>query len=128
MTLDSARVTDTEFATLVRAFGERDSAAMVLLIAYSNFQDRLLLCLASPLESDGPRSPLDFAFGPGALESRMLKPSPSRLDPLPQVHGQDVVQHDAEWSSVAYDDLQARMDEQRHKPTRLRVSEWDEVA
>ncbi len=46
MTLDSASVTDAEFAALVKDFGERQVASMVLLLAYANFQDRLLLCLA----------------------------------------------------------------------------------
>ena len=51
MTVDSDSVTDDEFAELVKNFGEKQAASMVLLMAYSNYQDRLLLCLGAPLES-----------------------------------------------------------------------------
>ena len=44
--------------TLRRKDGRRDGASM----AYANFQDRVLLCLGSPLEADGPLPPLDVVF------------------------------------------------------------------
>ncbi|MFO0959598.1 MAG: hypothetical protein U0800_19540 [Isosphaeraceae bacterium] len=44
MTLASDTVTDEEFAALAKAFGDRKAASMVLLMAFANYQDRLLLC------------------------------------------------------------------------------------
>ena len=56
MSVDSDSVTDDEFAVLVKHFGSKQTAAMVLLLAYSNFQDRLLLSLGAQLEP-GDHSP-----------------------------------------------------------------------
>ena len=61
----SASVTDGEFAELVKHYGEKTVAAMVLTMAYANFQDRVLLCLGSPLEADGPLPPLDVVLRRG---------------------------------------------------------------
>ena len=64
MTVNSASVTDEEFAALVKHYGEKTVAAMVLSMAYANFQDRLVLCLGSPIEPGGPLPPLDVVFAP----------------------------------------------------------------
>ena len=45
MTVNSASVTDDEFAALVKHHGEKTVVAMVQLMAYANFQDRVVLCL-----------------------------------------------------------------------------------
>ena len=77
MTQESAAVTDAEFANLVKAFGEKRAASMVLLMAYANFQDRFLICLGTPIEPDGPFPPLDVSFDPGAPASKPNPPRPS---------------------------------------------------
>jgi AhpD family alkylhydroperoxidase len=128
MTTDSAGVTDEEFATLVKDLGDRNAVAMVLLVAYSNFQDRLLLCLGSPLEPDGPAPPVAVDFVPDALESRTLKPLPSKVSALPAPTGKATIQPDLDWTAVSYDELQARVERQKQRPTRLRVPDWEEVA
>ena len=46
----------------MKHYGEKTVAAMVLSMAYANFQDRLLLCLGSPIEPGGPLPPLDVIF------------------------------------------------------------------
>ena len=69
MTVNSASVTDDEFAALVKHYGEKTVAAMVMAMAYANFQDRLVLCLGSPMEPGGPLPPLDVVFAPGAIVS-----------------------------------------------------------
>ena len=66
MTLDSESVTDKEFEQLVAGFGERIAASMVLLMAYSNMQDRLLLCLEVTPEEDrnnGSLAPVKVSVG-----------------------------------------------------------------
>jgi alkylhydroperoxidase family enzyme len=100
MTVDSAGVTDAEFAELVKHFDERKVAAMVLLTAYSNFQDRLLLCLGSSVEPGGPMPPLDVVFVPEAVESKMARPMPSPVSPLPKPTGKDLVEDDPDWISL----------------------------
>ena len=74
MTLDSDGVTDAEFAALVEHFGDRRAASMVLLLAYANFQDRVLLSLGAPIEAGGPLAPLDVAFAPAATTARLTPP------------------------------------------------------
>jgi len=127
MTIDSAGVTDAEFATLVKEYGAQKTASMVLLTAYSNFQDRLLLCLGSPLEADGPKSPIEVVFTPEAVPTKMLRPPPSQVSALPRPTGNDLVEDDAEWASLTYDEIQVRLENQRRKPARLHIPNWDEV-
>ncbi len=102
MTVDSAGVTDAEFADLVKAIDERKAAAMVLLMAYSNFQDRLLLCLGSSIEPGGPRPPVDVVFAADAVGSKMLpkKPLPSQVPALPKPTGKDLIEDDPDWTSA----------------------------
>jgi alkylhydroperoxidase family enzyme len=128
MTLDSDGVTDADFAALVKGFGERQAASMVLLLAYSNFQDRLLLCLGAPIEPGGPLAPLNVAFDPAALTSRTTPPPPRTKSELPRPTGRDLVDDAPEWAAMTYEKLQDRLEDQRRKPTRLRVPSWDEVA
>ncbi len=127
MTVNSAGVTDDEFAALVEDYGQRQAAAMVLLTAYANFQDRLLLCLGSPLEADGPRPPVEVVFVPEAVESKMPRPLPSPASALPPPTGTDLVEDSADWASLTYGELQARIEKQKQKPTRLPIPKWEEV-
>ena len=127
MTIDSAGVTDAQFATLVRDYGERKTAAMVLLLAYANFQDRLLLCLDSPVEAGGPRPPVEVVFAPEAVDTKMPKPAPSAASSLPRPTGKDAVEDDLDWASRTYADLQTRMANQKDKPTRLPIPRWEQV-
>ena len=129
MTLDSDSVTDAEFARLVKDFGDRRVASMVLLMAYSNFQDRILICLGAEVEPGGPLPPVDVAFDPSALTIRTTPPPASgQRSPLPKPAGNDLITDDPEWTAATYDTLQDRLEAQRRKPTRLRIPEWDEFA
>ena len=128
MTVDSDSVTDREFAELVQHFGEKQTASMVLLMAYSNFQNRLLLCLGAPMESSGPMPPVAVEFPPEAFVVQTTPPTPRKNSPLPEPTGDDQVTDDPAWKALTYDTLQARLEAQRRKPTRLRVPAWDEVA
>jgi hypothetical protein len=100
---------------------------MVLLLAYANFQDRLLLCLGSPLEPGGPLPPTEYAFGPGALNTRPGELPPSKPSSLPEPSGKDLVDDDADWAAVTYEMLQGRIQAQRQKVTRIRVPVPEEV-
>ncbi len=127
MTVESSKVTDAEFAALVRGFGEKKAAAMVLTMAYANFQDRLLIVLGAPVEEGGPPPPVEVAFRPEVLASRKAPASPPTISDLPRPSGKDVVEDDDGWEAVSYARLQEKLEEQRSKPTRLRVPAIDEV-
>ena len=115
MTVDSAGVTDGEFAALVQEYGEKKTAAMVLLMAYANFQDRLLLCLGSPLETGGPKPPLEVAFSAGAFRSKPADPLASPMFPFEPSTGKPRVESDPEWASLTYEQLQVRLQGQEAK-------------
>jgi alkylhydroperoxidase family enzyme len=127
MTVNSAGVTDAEFARLVEEHGPKKTAAMVLLMAYANFQDRLLNCLGSPLESGGPLPPISVVFVADAMPTAMARPRPSQASALPKPTGKDLIEDDAEWASVSYDELLERLEKQKQKPTRLPIPKWNEV-
>ncbi len=126
MTVNSDSVTDDEFTQLVKYFGEKQAASMVLLMAYSNFQDRLLLCLGAPLEADHPLLPVAVSFPPAAFVTQTTAPPPLKKTPLSALTGQTNVSDDPRWKSLTYDVLQGRLETQRHKPTRLRIPTWEE--
>jgi alkylhydroperoxidase family enzyme len=130
MTLDPASVTDGEFAELVKHHGEKNVVAMVQLMAWANFQDRVVLCLGSTLEPDGPLEPLDVTFAPGFLVTRQpasRRGQPRDKVPIPPGAGKDLIDDDSDWADVSYDELQARLERQRSRSTRLRVPTWEEV-
>ncbi len=128
MTVDSDGIPDADFAHLVKAFGDKKAASMVLLLAYANFQDRVLLCLGAQVEPEGPLAPLNVAFDPAAFAKRTTPPPPTQKSPLLKPSGNDLVEDAPEWASISYDTLQERLENQRRKPTRLRIPEWEEVA
>jgi alkylhydroperoxidase family enzyme len=124
MTVDAAEVTDDQVAHLITQYGEPKVVAMVLLLAYANFQDRLLLALGVPIEAGGPLPPLEVRFDgkadPPTVPSRQqptgrpVPKEPERID-------------DPFWLSMEFDDLQGRLTEQRSRPSRIRVPSWEEA-
>ncbi len=132
MTVNSASVTDDEFATLVKHYDEKTVAAMVMAMAYANFQDRLVLALGSPMETEGPLPPLDVVFAPGGIVSgpfTVNRQNRPKEQPSQETNpgGKDVVDDGPEWTSLSWQDLQAKLERQRNKTTRVRVPSWDEV-
>jgi alkylhydroperoxidase family enzyme len=124
MTLAADTVTDGEVARLKSHYGEHKLTAMVLLLAYSNFQDRLLLALDLPIEPGGPMAPPEVRFVAKATaptvpprvkpEGRLAPTVPMRVD-------------DPEWAALDFDDLQKGLSAQRSNAGRIRVPTWDEV-
>ena len=99
---------------------------MVLLAAYGNFQDRIVLGLGLPMEDQGPLPPLDVQFAEGALQVNAVLPD---SNPVPELlrDGKDVVLEDGDWSSISFEELQNRLDSQRAREPRLPIPTWDEV-
>src|SRR5207248_2392967 len=95
---------------------------MVLLLAYANFQDRLLLTLGVDVEPSGPLPPLDVWPLPKA-DSRV---PPRKLPPPVQTALEDL--KDAEWADFDFQALQGLVDRQRERSGRIRVPSWDEVS
>src|SRR5439155_784982 len=116
-------VTDDEVAHLRELYGDPKTVALVLLLAYANFQDRLLLGLGAKVEPGGPYPPLDIRFAKDDHPA-----APERPNPLPRVAARDSgFLNDPEWTSLDAAELQKAMAEQRSRPPRIPVPIWEEV-
>ena len=124
MTLEADKVTDEEVARIKSFHGEKGLSAMVLLLAYANFQDRLLLALDVPIESDGPLPPLDVRFARGAPAPPVPPRLPPRTSPLAPVP--DVVA-DADWQALDIDALKKGLETQKGNAGRIRVPTFEDV-
>ena len=100
---------------------------MVLLGAYGNFQDRLLLGLGVQPEADVALPPLAIEFDASVFQTQPIFPSSQPAHPLIE-GGKDLIQDDADWDSIAFDELQSRLKQQRSRKQRLPTPAWDAVA
>jgi len=123
MTVDASKVTDGDVGRLLAWYGEQKVVAMVLLLAHANFQDRMLLALGSYIEPGGPLAPREIQFNLKTdpppvvpprkrIEGRPIPDEPTRVD-------------DPFWLSMAFDDLQGRLTDQRQRPSRIRIPSWE---
>jgi hypothetical protein len=126
LTIAAPATTDEQFARLRARFGDKRVAAMVLLAAYGNFQDRIVLGLALPIEAGGPLPPLEVKFAPSAFQPTPLLPQDTDVPAL-LTSGTSVVERDPEWSELKFDELQSRLEQQRGRTPRLPIPTWDDV-
>jgi hypothetical protein len=125
MTLAADTVTDEEVTHLIALYGEKQVAAMVLLLAHANFQDRLILALNLPLETAGPLPPVAVKFAK-KLEEQPPAPRP----PAPETSQESepsATMGDPDWIRLNASALQEAMTKQRERHPRIRVPAWDEV-
>jgi alkylhydroperoxidase family enzyme len=112
------------FQHLVGDIGEKVAASMVLLSAYSNFVNRLLLCLGTPTSESDYLPAQEIAFAPEQLVSVTTPPPPVR----PRVETsrfEDAVDTFQGWSQTSFEQLQERLEAQRQMKTRLPIPDWD---
>jgi alkylhydroperoxidase family enzyme len=124
MTLAASTVTDAEVKQLRDRYGDALVVAMVQLLAYANFQDRLLLTLDLPVEPGGPLPPLEVRFAKGAPAPAV----PPRKRPASAGPAEDrKTPPDPEWTKLDFDYLQQQMEGQRAREPRIPVPAWEEV-
>jgi hypothetical protein len=120
-------VTDEEVARLIAHFGDKQVVGMVLLLAYANFQDRLVLHLGVGAEEDGPLPPLAVRFRQEktatAVAARSAPKTPRGGGPAALLQLADP----REWARLDYGQLQERLERQRQRAPRIRVPSWDEL-
>jgi len=126
LTLDGSAVTDDEVAVVKELYGDKQLVAIVLLVAYANFQDRLVLALGLEVEPDGPLPPLEVRFSMKSdTESAEV---PARTLPAENPNeGTSPNVADFDWLSAEFDDLQEKLEAQRCRPPRIAVPIWEEV-
>jgi alkylhydroperoxidase family enzyme len=126
MTLAAYTVTDQEVAELSKDFFEEKTVvAMVLQMAFANFQDRLLLALKLPVEPDGPLPPLDVRF----VQPKPGETIPQAARSLQEETLKEVVStvKDSEWLSFNFQQLQQQLEQQRAREPRIRIPAWSDV-
>ncbi|WP_422922903.1 carboxymuconolactone decarboxylase family protein [Singulisphaera sp. PoT] len=126
MTVASSTVSDDEFRSLVVKYGEKKVAGMVILMAYSNFQDRLMLSLGAAIEPNGPLPPVEVVVIQEPAGTRPPRQA-SQPSTLPKPTGNDLVEDDLEWIGITYDELQDRLEHQRAKTSRVAEPTYEEV-
>jgi hypothetical protein len=128
-------VTDSQMELLVKLHGEEQVAAMVLLAAYANFQDRLLLALGVSVEPDGPLPPVKVRFRkpPPPAKSTDIKKdgggekakqAPKRKLSPPSANPPSVPERvdDPEWTALSADTLRELVKQQiTRRQTRIRI-------
>lgn len=126
LTVAASTLPDELFQDVQRQFGDRQVASMVLLAAYSSFQDRIVLGLQLPLEDNGPLAPIEVGFVEGALQIEPI--IPKQGDP-PAWHstGEAVTADDHNWTAISFDQLQSRLEQQRERTPRLPIPAWDDI-
>jgi alkylhydroperoxidase family enzyme len=67
-------VTDAQIKRLIELYGEKQVVAIVLVAAYANFQDRLLLALGVSVEPSGPLPPIKVRFHKPPIHAKSSKP------------------------------------------------------
>ncbi len=103
-------VTDAEMAQLINTHGEKQVVAMVQLLAYANFQDRLILALG--VAGEKPLPPLDVHFGMKAAADgphvlpRTMPAVAAGPEPATRIT-------DPDWLAFNFDELQKRLGGQR---------------
>ena len=82
LTVAAPTIPDELFETLRTRYGDKRVAAMVLLAAYGNFQDRIVLGLNLPMEEHGPLAPLSVTFAEGAFQLAAIMPAQTTVETL----------------------------------------------
>jgi alkylhydroperoxidase family enzyme len=132
-------VTDAQMARLVKLYGEEKVVAIVLVAAYANFQDRLLLALGVEVEKGGPLPPVKVRFRkpPPQATSKdkdspkdKAKEAPKRKLSPPAKNPPQVPEKvdDPEWTAVSFDTLRDHLkDQMASRPGRIRIPTWETV-
>jgi alkylhydroperoxidase family enzyme len=125
-------VSDEQVARLVDLYGEKEVVAIVLVAAYANFQDRLLLALGATVEESGPLPPIKVAVKRTAGVSRPVEapPAGSRRPFAPSTNPPPIPEKldDPEWTALPFDTLTERVTKQiARRKARVHIPTWEQI-
>lgn len=127
MSVAANTVTDAEVEGLIQRYGEKQVTAMVLLLAYANFQDRLLLSLGITPEIEPPQPPLAVRFAHGPEATTLLPAAPRFHDGTSTASEHPKIDLPQDWQNGTFAALQKRLEQQRGRKPRIRVPTWEEL-
>ncbi|AMV35398.1 Iodothyronine deiodinase [Pirellula sp. SH-Sr6A] len=126
LSTEASKIDDDLFDRLKEHYGDRAVAAMVLLAAYGNFQDRIILGLNLSIEENGPLPPCDVRFVDGALQIAPLLPPDNGQDQY-IADGVAISPPGKDWNGITFGQLQKGLEVQRDRKARLPIPAWDQV-
>jgi alkylhydroperoxidase family enzyme len=121
LTRAAYKVTDDQMALLRRDLGEPKLVALVQLVAFGNFQDRLLLSLGVPAEE--PRPPTGVRFQ-RPWDGGSTPPRPPFPEPTSGVAERVA---DPQWRSIDFASLKRQMEGQKEREPRVSVPRFEDV-
>jgi hypothetical protein len=124
LTREAYQVTDAEFAEVRKRHGDANAVAIVLCVAYANFQDRLALTLGLPVEPGGPLPPIRVTFKkPHAGAAEPISRSKPATSALPA----RTTAADGEWTKLDIAALKKEMAAQQDRAPRIPVPAFEDV-
>ncbi|MBL8819198.1 MAG: hypothetical protein JNL58_24420 [Planctomyces sp.] len=126
LTLSATSIRDDDVERLRDRYGDRTVAAMILVAAYGNFQDRIIQGLNLSMEDSGPLTPMQVEFVEGTFQVAPLMP-----DEPPEITfastGENLFPEEVTRNNVGFEELQLRLEQQRNRVARLPVPVWEDV-
>lgn len=121
LTRAAYKVSDEQMAAVRKDLGDAKLVTLVQLVAFGNFQDRLLLTLDVPGEKPLPPHGIRFKrpWEGGEVAERPAKPE--------SIGGVPDKVTDQDWQSINFKSLQEFMEGQRGREPRVSVPSWDDV-
>jgi alkylhydroperoxidase family enzyme len=120
LTRAAYQVSDDEMAALRKDLGDPRLVAFVELIAFGNFQDRLLLTLGIPPEPGGALPPSGIRFKRPWVGGEV-----AARPPMPATAAEQVA--DADWRSIDFPSIQKLMESQRGREPRVSIPTDEEL-
>jgi alkylhydroperoxidase family enzyme len=124
LTADPRSVTDAEVAALIDQLGERQVVAIVLALAYSHFQDRLVLALGLLVETGGPVPPLNVRFARRPFGIVSAPPSRRAAAGSITAPAPDGIALQG-WRPLDMDQIRCSLNDQRSRRPRIRLPDAD---
>ena len=123
LTRAAYQVSDDQMAALRKDLSDKKLVAFVELVAFGNFQDRLLLTLGVAPESGGPLPPSGVRFKRPWLGGEVADrpPLPNAADGPPEKVA------DADWRAIDFPAIQKLMESQRGREPRVSIPTADDV-
>jgi alkylhydroperoxidase family enzyme len=117
MSRDASSVTDDEVAELIRSYGEKQVVAMVHVLAFANFQDRLFLALGVEVEKGGPFAPVEIRVAPADPSKSLAPPRPPWKAVREARAPDDKAKPD--WRPLERDEVRRSVEEQKGRKSRI---------
>jgi alkylhydroperoxidase family enzyme len=123
LTRAAYKVSDDQVAAVRKDLGDKKLVPLVQMVAFGNFQDRLLLSLGVLGDPGGPPAPSGIRFKRPWVGGE----APPRSAAAAKVEGPPEKVSDPDWRSVDFAGLQKYMESQRAREPRVSVPTFDDV-